>query len=185
MPPATCSQHSNRDTIELINTPPGSLFVFASNPQSATLIKPGLTIPNSIGFSPDRKTLYFTHTTTGQVLAWDYDLSSGKVSGERVFYQHEGPGSPDGFRVDTEGNVWHAIYGGACVLKISPEGKVVGKVEVATKNVTCCEFVGTELFITTASDDEGEGESKRYGGGLFRVDVGARGQEVFEFKLEG
>jgi sugar lactone lactonase YvrE len=71
------------------------------------------------------------------------------------------------------------------VLKISPEGKVVGKVEVATKNVTCCEFVGTELFITTASDDEGEGESKRYGGGLFRVDVGAKGQEVFEFKLEG
>jgi len=69
------------------------------------------------------------------------------------------------------------------VLKISPEGKVVGKVELPTRNATCPEFVGTELFITTASDDEGEGESKEYGGGLFRVDVGARGHEVFKFKL--
>jgi sugar lactone lactonase YvrE len=162
----------------------GSLFVFTPNTTDAELVKPGLTIPNSIGFSPDHKTLYFTHTTQSQVLAWDFDASTGAVSNERVFYQHEGAGSPDGFRVDTEGNIWHAFYGGACVLKISPEGKVVGKVELPTRNVTCTEFVGTELFITTANDDEGEGESKEYGGGLFRVDVGARGQEVFKFKLK-
>lgn len=119
------------------------------------------------------------------MLAWDYDAATGAVSNERVFYSHAGPGLPDGFRVDTEGNLWHAFYGGACVLKISPAGEVVGKVELPTRNVTCCEFVGTELFITTASDDGGEGESKKYGGGLFRVDVGARGLEAFNFKLQG
>ncbi|KAB5570688.1 hypothetical protein GE09DRAFT_1271768 [Coniochaeta sp. 2T2.1] len=158
-------------------TDEGSLFLFT--PSSAKILKSNLTIPNSVGFSPNHKTVYFTHTTANQILAWDYDTVSGSISNERVFYEHSGPGSPDGFRVDVEGNIWHAIYGGACVLKISPGGKLVGKVDVGTKNATCVEFVGTELFITTA-DEEGE----RYGGGLFRVDVGVEGVRGFRYKLE-
>lgn len=70
-----------------------------------------LTIPNTIGWSPDLKTMYFTNTATRQVLAYDYSVSDGEVSNERVFYQHDGPGEPDGFRVDVDGNIWHAIYG--------------------------------------------------------------------------
>jgi sugar lactone lactonase YvrE len=127
--------------------------------------------------------MYFTHTTTQQVLAWDYDPATGEHSSERVFYQYDGPGSPDGFRVDVDGNIWHAVYGGACVLKISPEGKVVGKINLPTKNVTCPEFVGTELWITTAADDEGEEESKKYAGGLFKVDVGTTGLPHTDFRL--
>lgn len=145
--------------------------------------KSSLIIPNSIGWSPDNKTMYFTHSTPKHVLAYDYDLSSGDISNERVFYQHDGSGSPDGFRVDTEGNLWHAVYGEARVLKISPEGKLVGEVKLPTKNVTCTEFVGSELFITTANDDEGEAESKKVGGGLYRVDVGAKGLVNVAFKL--
>ncbi|OIW33480.1 hypothetical protein CONLIGDRAFT_179785 [Coniochaeta ligniaria NRRL 30616] len=164
-------------------TDEGSLFLFTAT-ASATVVKPSLTIPNSIGWSPDRKTLYFTHSSPKQVLAWDYDVATGAFSNERVFYQHAGPGSPDGFRVDTDGNLWHAVYGEGCVLKINSEGKLVGRIDVATKNVTCVEFVGTTLYITTAGDEEGEGDSKKYGGGLFRVDVGARGLEPFAFKLE-
>lgn len=146
-------------------------------------VKKDLTIPNSIGWSPDGKTMYFTHSTTQQVIAWDYDAETGAHSNERVFYQHDGSGDPDGFRVDVDGNIWHAVYGEGRVLKISPEGKLVGQINLPTKNITCPEFVGTELFITTANDDEGEGESKAYGGGLFRVDVGTRGLEATSFKL--
>jgi sugar lactone lactonase YvrE len=127
--------------------------------------------------------MYFTHSTTQQVIAWDYDADTGAHSNERVFYQHDGSGDPDGFRVDVDGNIWHAVYGEGRVLKISPEGKLVGQINLPTKNITCTEFVGTELFITTANDDEGEGESKAYGGGLFRVDVGTRGLEATSFKL--
>lgn len=160
----------------------------------ATRARTGLTIPNSIGFSPDGRTMYFTHSTAREVLAWDYDATSGdsgggsgsssRLSNERVFYRHDGPGEPDGFRVDTAGNLWHAVYGESRVLKISPRGELIGQVNLPTRNATCCELVGGgELVITTAADAEGGGESKRLGGAVFRVAVGAEGTKRFAFRL--
>lgn len=129
--------------------------------------------------------MYFTHSTAREVLAWDYDPSTGKQSNQRVFYRHEGPGEPDGFRVDTEGNLWHAVYGESRVLKLSPEGKLIGEVRIPTRNATCCELVGGgELVITTAGDgDSDDKESRRLGGAVFRVNVGAEGTPRFAYKL--
>ncbi|PNP54310.1 hypothetical protein THARTR1_05517 [Trichoderma harzianum] len=142
-----------------------------------------LVIPNGIGWSPDNKTMYFTHSKTREVFALDYSPETGAVSNKRLWYRHEGPGEPDGFRVDVDGNVWHAIYGESSVLKISPDGKVIGSIALPTRNITCVQFVGTELFITSAADEEGDETSKRYGGGVFKVDVGTAGLELFKFKL--
>jgi len=65
------------------------------------------------------------------------------------------------------------------VLRISPEGKVTGRVEYPTKAITCPAFVGTELWVTTAGGDE-----EKYSGGVFKVDVGVGGLKDFKFKLE-
>lgn len=172
-------------SIHLSDSPPqGSLYRFTHN-TPATRTRSGLTIPNSVGFSPDSRTMYFTHSSAREVFAWDYDPTDGSVSNERVFYRHVGPGEPDGFRVDTEGNLWHAVYGESRVLKLNPQGELVGEVKIPTRNATCCDLVGGgELVITTAGDDEGEGESKRLGGAVFRVHVGAEGTPRFAFKLQ-
>lgn len=140
-------------------------------------------IPNSISWSPDNKTLYYTHSTGRTIYAYDYSATDGSVSNHRVFYKHEGPGEPDGHRVDKDGNMWHTVYGESRVLKISPEGKLIGQINMPTKNITCCEFVRTELYITTANDDEGEGRSKDLGGALFKIDVGTTGLKAFKFKI--
>ncbi|KAK2736102.1 calcium homeostasis protein [Colletotrichum kahawae] len=143
-------------------------------------------IPNSVGWSPDNTTMYFTHSTERKVYAWDYAPADGALSRKRVVYTHDGPGEPDGFRVDGDGNLWHAVYGEGRVLKISPEGRLVGEILLPTKAIPRVQFVGTELFITTASLDEGEDateEQHENGGALFRVDVGAKGLGFFEFKL--
>lgn len=142
-----------------------------------------LTIPNSITWSPDNKTMYYTNSAGKTIYANDYSLEDGSVSNNRVFYKHDGEGEPDGHRIDKDGNMWHAFYGNSSIYKISPEGKLIGRVNLPTRNITCCEFVGTELFITTANDDEGEGKSKELGGAVFRVDVGTTGLEPFKFKL--
>jgi sugar lactone lactonase YvrE len=56
------------------------------------------------------------------------------------------------------------------VVKISPEGKVVGEITYPTRAITCPVFVGTELWVTSAAEeDEKEVESKKYGGGVFKV----------------
>lgn len=143
-----------------------------------------LTIPNSIGWSPDSKTMYFTHSATREVFAWDYSPADGSLSNKRLFYKHPTSGEPDGFRVDKDGHIWHAVYGEGRVLKLSPKGELLGQINVPTRNVTCVEFVGAQLYITTASDEKGEGESKKYGGALFTVDVGTTGLAPFQFKIQ-
>lgn len=162
----------------------GELFRFNSDLSRTTLVS-SLVIPNSIGWSPDNKTLYFVNSVTKKIIAFDYDLETGSATNERVFYQHDGPDSPDGFRIDVNGCLWQAFYGGSCVLKISPEGKVIGKIEYPTRAITCPCFIGTELWVTTADEeDETKVESKKYGGNVFKVDVGVEGLKDFDFKLE-
>lgn len=169
------------------NHPPiGSLYRFAQSTTAPSRAREGLTIPNSVGFSPDGRTMYFTHSTAREVIAWDYnpDTPDSPLSNERIFYRHDGPGEPDGFRVDTEGNLWHAVYGESRVLKLSPEGKLVGEVTIPTRNATCCDLTPAgELLITTAGDEEGEGESKRLGGAVFRIHVGAKPAQRWAYKL--
>ncbi|OTB08585.1 hypothetical protein M426DRAFT_316599 [Hypoxylon sp. CI-4A] len=164
--------------------PEGSVFLFDGTRTAVSMRHP-VTIPNSVGWSPDGRTLYFTHSTERTIFAFDYDPAAGDVANERVFYVHGGRGEPDGFRVDVDGNLWQAVYGEGRVLKISPEGRLLAEVRFPTKNTTCTQFVGTELFVTTAAMQDGEGteEEVRLSGALFRVDVGVRGLDPFLFKL--
>ncbi|KAK4190063.1 hypothetical protein QBC35DRAFT_429152 [Podospora australis] len=162
----------------------GSLYHFSKS-QPPTTVLENLTIPNSVGWSPDGKTMYFTHSTEREVLCWDFDPKTGEMgNNKRVFYKHDGKGEPDGFRVDVEGNLWHAVYGEGKILKIDGTGKLVGEVSLPTKNITCVEFVGEELFVTTAAGEEGDSETEReMGGGLFRVRVGVKGLGHGKFVL--
>jgi sugar lactone lactonase YvrE len=145
-----------------------------------------LTIPNGIGWSLDHKTLYFTHSPERRIIAFDYSPETGDITNERVFWKHDGPGAPDGFTMDTDGYIWQAIWGEGKVLRISPGGKVVGEVKFPTRCITCPVFVGTELWVTSAEDEEDlwEEETKKYGGGIFKVDVGIGGLKEFKFKLD-
>jgi hypothetical protein len=69
------------------------------------------------------------------------------------------------------------------VVKISPDGQIIGEVLLPTRNVTCTQFVGTQLFVTSGEDTDGDGESRNYGGGLFCVDVGVEGLQPFCFQM--
>lgn len=56
----------------------------------------------------------------------------------------------------------------------------MGKVLLPAKSITCPVFVGTELYITSASD---KGLSE-FGGDVFKVDVGVKGVGAFKFKID-
>jgi gluconolactonase len=63
---------------------------------------------------------------------------------------------PDGMAFDQAGRLWVAQFGAGKVCVFSPQGKLVGEVELPAKNVTNVEFAGeklTTLFITTADKD--------------------------------
>ncbi|RAH74150.1 SMP-30/gluconolactonase/LRE family protein [Aspergillus aculeatinus CBS 121060] len=146
-----------------------------------------LTIPNGIGWNPADDTMYLTDSPTGKIFAFDFDAKTGAISNRRVHFDIGEPKEPDGFAIDEEGCLWSAIYGGGKIIRISPEGKVIGEVILPTRNITCPTFVGTELFITTAKDDVNDEQlpnSIRYGGRLYRVDVGIRGKPKNQFRFQ-
>ncbi|KAL5612753.1 hypothetical protein BROUX41_004162 [Berkeleyomyces rouxiae] len=164
--------------------PEGGLASYTRGKREQHLGDLSITIPNTVGWSPDASTMYFTHSSARQVLAFDYDTVRHTHTNHRIFYTHPGTGEPDGFRVDTQGNLWHAVYGEGKVLKIAPSGEVVGEVHVPTRNVTCVQFVGSQLFITTAADtDSDDKQSREFGGAVFMVDVTAQGLVPFQYRM--
>ncbi|PHH60691.1 hypothetical protein CDD81_1343 [Ophiocordyceps australis] len=165
----------------------GSLFRFSAT-AAADVAVANIAIPNSVGWSPDGTVMYFADSRAHQIRSWDYDASASWAASAlqkpRVLYQHDGPGEPDGFRVDVDGNIWTAVYGEGRVLKIDSGGRVTGVVTLPTRNITCVEFASTELIITSAADDDGANAlSRRYGGAVFRVDVGTTGLDLFKFRM--
>jgi len=141
----------------------------------------GVTIPNSIGWSADDKAMFFTDTPTKTISKFDYDAATGNISNRRAYFRYEGEeGAPDGFAIDVEGCIWTAIYGAGKVLRISPQGQVIGEISLPTRCVSCPRFVGEDLIMTTAveEDPKAKPESSRYGGSVFRLGVGVSGMPI-------
>ena len=136
------------------------------------------TIPNGISWNEDNDTMYLTDSPANNILAFDYDVATGNISNKRVFFHHDEESHIDGHVRDVEGCIWHACYAGGKVIRISPEGKVIGVVSLPTRCVTCPVFVGTELFITSAREEEPDKyvESAKFAGNVFRVNVGVKGR---------
>lgn len=86
-------------------------------------------MPNGLAFSPDESILYVNDTRERHIRAFDVN-PDGTVSNGRVFIKMEGeePGSPDGMKVDKEGNVYCTGPGGIWV--VSPDGKALGSIKV-------------------------------------------------------
>ena len=137
-----------------------------------------LTIPNGISWNEKNDTMFITDSPTHNIWAFDFDAASGNISNQRVFFHHEENSHIDGHVRDVEDCIWHACYGGSKVIRISPQGRVIGEVSLPTRNITCPAFVGTELFITSAREEDPERHpgSAKYGGSLFKVDVGVKGR---------
>jgi gluconolactonase len=116
-----------------------------------SLLDKELAAPNGIAFSPDEKVLYVSDTIGGKW--WAYDVrDDGSVSNKRPFFdgnelKKEGPGAPDGMKVDAQGNLFAAGPGG--ILVISPQGKLLGRFSMGVPTSNCAWGEdGSTLFIT-------------------------------------
>ncbi|KAL9636541.1 MAG: hypothetical protein Q9164_002759 [Protoblastenia rupestris] len=146
-----------------------------------------VTIPNGMGWSLDWKTFYFTDSPTKNIYKYRFDGNTGNISEREIFYHvEEEEAVPDGFCMDVEGCLWVALCGGWKVLRVSPEGKRIGEITMPTRMISCPGFVGSELFITSAEEEEPNKfkQSVEFGGSLFRVNVGVEGLPVHKYRRE-
>ena len=106
------------------------------------------------------------------------------ISCERPFFSGYSRGHPDGSAVDSQGHLWNCRFGGSCIVRVAPDGKVDRVIEMPVRNVTTCAFGGADLrtlYITTASILTDS--SDRLAGSLFALDVDVPGAAAFRAKV--
>jgi sugar lactone lactonase YvrE len=166
--------------------PDGELFCVQGDGSWQVMDK-NITVANGIGWSPDRKIMYFTDSFRYSIYAYDYAADTGKITNRRTFVQTSpDAGVPDGLTVDSDGFVWSAFWGGWKVVRYNPEGNVDREYRLPVPNPTSCAFGGKrldELYITSASLGLSKEEKERHvqSGDLFCLRAGFTGMDEPRF----
>jgi gluconolactonase len=118
------------------------------------LLVSDLTRPNGIAFSPDEKYLYVNNSEPKKIWMRYRVQPDGTVTEPKLLYDATSdprPGSPDGMKVDQQGNIYSTGPGGVWIF--SPEGKPLGTILIAEKsaNVTWAGPDRKMLYITASS----------------------------------
>jgi sugar lactone lactonase YvrE len=165
----------------------GSLYRW-DDANGARTVREGVAISNGLGWSPDRRTMYYVDSGPAVVYAFDVD-DRGELGAQRVFAQLDAAsdGSPDGLCVDAEGAIWVALWGGGSVRRYAPTGEVIARVLVDTSQPSSCAIGGangTTLYVTTAREELSEEvlATEPLAGRLFCADVGVPGQHLDSYR---
>ena len=165
---------------------PGRLYRLDPDGQLTRVLE-GILCSNGLGFSPDRRTLYYTDSVANAIYAFDYEPQAGSLSNQRVFAHVPPPeGMPDGLTVDADGGVWSARWGGGCVVRYTPDGREVSRWPFPAERVTSMIFGGldySDLYVTTAGGED-RASLGRGAGALFRMRPGVRGLPEYPSRIQ-
>lgn len=144
----------------------------------------GIGITNTIVWSPDGGLMYFADTLRNRFYRCVFDLSQSSIDIPAIFYEGFPRGLPDGSAMDAAGYLWNCRYGGACIVRISPDGTIADVIDTPVANPTTCTFGGPDgktLYFTSAGEwfsDAGSVE-----GSLFSFQVETPGLPSMPFRL--
>lgn len=164
----------------------GRLYRLEKGKEPAVVLK-DLYCSNGMSFSLDERTFFHTDSIFRRITKYDYDRETGEISNPKVYFQGTPEmGSPDGLTMDREGFIWAAFWGGFCVRRLDPEGKVAAEIRLPAKQISSVMFGGAklnELYVTSACEgaqDTLTGLDKDgvfLGGHLYRCIPGVFGRE--------
>ncbi len=158
--------------------PDGTLFRL--NGASLLPIWNGISIPNSLAWSPDGRTMYFADSLRHAIAAHAYDPATGLPGAGRDIVQTAEPGFPDGSTTDAEGFLWNAEFNAARLVRYAPDGRVDRVVPTPVDRPTSCAFGGRNLetlFVTTTSQAMSEADLRNnpLAGALLAFEPGVPG----------
>jgi sugar lactone lactonase YvrE len=162
---------------------PGAAALFSFDSKDLKKVVPDLTVSNGIGWSLDKKIMYFIDSPTKRVDMFDFDLEGGELRNRRPFLLlGDLDAFPDGLTTDEDGGVWVALFGGGEVRRFDSQGTLTHIVEIPVKQVTSCCFGGgdmSDLYITTAQNgmDSDSLIREPLAGSLFRVKTSFKGSK--------
>jgi gluconolactonase len=136
--------------------------VYRWDPESKQLgvVAGDIVRPNGLAFSPDEKLLYVIEagaTPNRVVRLFDVVDGGRKLGNSRVFLTAENGGTPDGFRLDVDGNLWmgwgmgNAEQDGVSIF--NKDAKLIGRIDLPERCANLC-FGGryrNRLLMTAAT----------------------------------
>lgn len=137
-------------------------YVYRFDPASEEIdaVITDMIYPNGLAFSPDESVLYVSDSSEDpmgdaghhHLRAYDIGVVGGKVraTNSRLFTEVR-PGIPDGFRVDTHGNLY--ISSLDAIQVYAPDATWIGRIAVPERIGNCC-FGGPDghtLFIAAST----------------------------------
>lgn len=118
-----------------------------------TQVVSDLKRPNGLAFSPDERTLYIDQSFDAEAYILSYPVNANGTLGKgRVLFDatpmvKQGlKGLPDGLKVDARGNLFATGPGG--VLVISPQGKLLGRIDPGEATANCAFGPDGWLYLT-------------------------------------
>jgi gluconolactonase len=140
---------------------PGKVF-YLGRDRVAREVATGVRFANGVGVSPDGATLYVAESPTGKVLAFAIK-ADGSLGAARDFIrlrdvmtaERNRTATPDSLRVDTNGNLFVALYDGGGVAIVSPAGALIRLLDVPAAHHTNLAISpdGRSLYVTAVDDD--------------------------------
>ena len=137
----------------------------AGKPATLRRMADGVTTANGLAFAPESRRLYWSDTAAHVVRRWQWDAATNAMSDMAVFrrfddkpagWTAEAPGSyagrPDGATLDAAGNYWAAMFEGAQVKQLAPDGHTLAAFPLPARCPTMPCFGGDDLrtlFVTT------------------------------------
>lgn len=154
--------------------------------RTLTRLLDGIGCSNGIGFTPDRKHMYYTDSPQHQIYVFDYNEQTGAISNQHVFVQTpKGKGVPDGLTVDSEGYIWSARWDGYCLVRYAPDGTEDRTIDFPVKKVSSVCFGGPDyrsMYVTTAGGRRKSHEGAA-AGALFHLDPGVSGLPEYTSRI--
>ena len=128
------------------NEPELGQHVYRFDPSTgeATVVADDVLGPNGLAFSPDEKILYVVESRgvpSRKILAFDVSDDGKTLDNKRVLID-AGEGTPDGFRVDVDGNLWCGWGMGSeeldGVMIFAPDGDPIGRIKLPERCANVC-----------------------------------------------
>lgn len=121
---------------------PAALYRLDPATGTLTVMADDVAGPNGLAFSPDESRLYVvaSRNTPNRTIE-AYDVKGDRLANRRTLID-AGPGTPDGFRVDIDGNLWcgwgmgtPALDG---VMVFNPQGAPIGRIALPERCANLC-----------------------------------------------
>lgn len=110
---------------------------------AVSVVAEGISQPNGLAFSPDESILYIVESRSvpRKILACDV-VGGTKLAKRRVLIDAGPKGTPDGFRIDLDGNLWCGWGMGEAGLDgvhvFNPDGKLIGRIDLPERCANVC-----------------------------------------------